>query len=90
MADLLKVDAEAESSRIISAAAATTEDEDEAVSSLKRRKSSTLDGDSGSSSSSLHMYEDPVDDLAGAAAEKINAGGSSDPRKRKEPVLMNS
>ena len=88
MADLFKV--EAESSNIISVAAATTEDEDEAVSSLKRRKGSIPDGDSGSSSSSLHMYKDPVDNLADTATEKTNTRGSSNPCQREEPILLNS
>ena len=68
MADLFKVEAEVESSHIISVAAATTEDDDEAVSSLKWQKGLAPDDDSGSSPSSLHMYEDPTDDLADTAA----------------------
>ena len=90
IADLLKVDAEAESSRVISAATAATEDEDEVISSFKRRKCSNQDADSGSSSSSQHMYEDPVDDHAGTAAEKSNVAGSAIPRKLDKPVLLNS
>ena len=92
MADLFKV--EAESSNIISVAAATTEDEDEAVSSLKRQKRAIPSGDSGSSPSSLHMYEDPADDLADTAAGGDAAGSraaaSPDPCNREDPVLLGS
>ena len=94
LADLFKVEAEAESSHIISVAAATTEDDDEAVSSLKRHKKLTSDDDSGSSASSLHMYEDPADDLvdttAGDKAADSPAAGSPSPSNREEPVLLGS
>ena len=70
--------------------ATVTEDDDEAVSALKRTKTSDQDADSGSSSSSLPMYEETTGDLADTAAEKFDVAGSSDPRNRDGPVLMNS
>ena len=95
MADLFKVEAEAESSCIISMGAATTEDDDEAVSSLKRQKGFNPDDDSGSSPSSQHMYEDPADDLADTATGKTDAADSPatdspGPCNREEPVLLDS
>ena len=94
MADLFKVEAEAESSHIISVAAATTEDDDEAVSSLKRQKGLAPSDDSGSSPSSLHMYEDPTDDLADTAAgdeaADSPAADSPAPCHHEEPVLLGS